>query len=69
MSIAARFLAEHYPLVTTGTGCGKGVAETIEQSVQAVGARIKAVNPDTKVGMYRTLGLLSLPVFQAASTI
>lgn len=49
------FVANHYATVTTGTGCranGSAPAPTIEESVQAVAHRIKAVNPTVQVGMY-----------------
>ena len=50
-----RFVAQHYgkAMITTGTGCPRDpTGETIEQSVQSVAARIKAVLPSAKVGMY-----------------
>lgn len=51
-----QFAADHYlGGITTGTGCPhhwNTSFGTIEDSVQGVSARIKAVNPDRRVGMY-----------------
>jgi len=51
-----KFVADHYPMATLGTGCGglinKTAGFTIEDSVQAVAARVKAANPSIKIGMY-----------------
>eukprot|EP01079_Euglenida_sp_SAG-EU17-18_P001724 gene1724-2895_t len=48
-----KFVAENYPMATTGTSCsGLPTGQTIEESVQAVGARIRALQPDIKLGMY-----------------
>ena len=48
------FVAQHYATVTTGTACSDTVntTHTIEQSVLAVAAQIKAANPAVKMGMY-----------------
>lgn len=49
------FVAKNYAFVTTGTGCNrinKSNTLTIEESVLAVAARIKAIDPSKQVGMY-----------------
>jgi len=47
------FAATHYNWFTTGTGCSlDNTTFTIEDDVQQFGARLKAVNPAIKVGMY-----------------
>jgi hypothetical protein len=48
------FIAAHYGgMITTGTGCpSQPSPDTIEQSVLAVAARIKAVKPTATIGMY-----------------
>lgn len=49
------FVAKNYAVVTTGTGCDTESVNktfTIEDSVLQMAARIKAVNPSVKVGMY-----------------
>ena len=50
------FVVINDSMITTGTSCGRGVNSTagyiIEDSVLATAARIEAVNPDVKIGMY-----------------
>merc|ERR1711935_983670 len=48
------FAATHYNWFTTGTGCSalNNATFTIEDDVHLFAARMKAVNPAVKVGMY-----------------
>jgi len=54
---AVAFVAEHYGMVTTGSGCPKTSHMTLEDATLSVAARIKAINPQVKVGMYWRTGM------------
>ena len=47
-----QFVAEHYSMITTGTGCAPNATMTIEESVLETAGRIKAAKPTVPVGMY-----------------
>jgi len=57
------FVAANYGTISTGTGCGATVnktkGSTIEDSVLATAAGIKAANPEALVGMYYRSGFAS----------
>ena len=61
-----KFIAENYPLTTSGSGCPKN--GTIEEGMLAFGEAIKGYNSETKVGMYwRTDMALEVPKCSAGA--